>query len=298
MDSMILGFHRDNKMKPNFGINLTLSSFILLLSFIHLQAFASFEKSEINSFNEVALRLETLLKKYKASEIQVVFDIDNTLLAPNQNLNSDQWFEWQMKQQTGDLFKVQTDFFQIGKMHPPEPEGPAIIDQIKSKKVTPVILTSRGYDLMFPTLRELNRNYPGLVDAEKLFYMNCFVPYHANDLKKFGFSKKETDVLAIKESRTACYFENLILSSGNTKPLTLLAYNQLKKLKPKVVIFVDDRAYHMDDFAKYTTKQKTVFFGLRYGKEDENVKQFSTSEKTVEGAQLKKYLDLKSEIFK
>ena len=275
-----------------------LSSFILLLSFLHLQALASFEQSEINSFREVATRLETLLKKYKVSDIQVVFDIDNTLLAPNQNLNSDQWFEWQMKQQNDDLFKVQTDFFQIGKMHPPEPDGPEIINLIKSKKITPMILTSRGYDLMFPTLRELNRNYPGLVDAEKMFYMNCFVPYHANDLKKFGFSKKETETLSIKESRTACFFENLILSSGNTKPLTLLAYNQLKKLKPKVVIFVDDRTYHMDDFAKYTTKQKTVFIGLRYGKEDENVKKFSSSDKTIEAAQLKKYIDLKTEIFK
>lgn len=275
-----------------------LSSLILLLSFLHLQALASFEQTEIKSFNEVAVRLETLLKKYKVSDIQLVFDIDNTLLAPNQNLNSDQWFEWQTKQKNADLFKVQADLFQLGKMHPPEAEGPQIISLIKSKKITPYILTSRGYDLMFATLRELNRSYPGLVDTDKMFYMNCFVPYPAGDLKKFGFSKKETETFSVKEPRTACYFENLILGSGNTKPLALMAYNQIKKLKPKVVIFVDDRSYHMDDFAKFTAKQKTIFIGLRYSKEDESVKKFELSDKSLESAQLKKYLDLKSEIFK
>lgn len=275
-----------------------LSSLVLLFSFLHLQAFASFEQTEINSFSEVTVRLDTLLKKYKVSEIQVIFDVDNTLLAPNQSLNSDQWFDWQLKDPNNVLNKVQSDFFHLGKMHPPEAEGPEIINQIKSKKMTPYILTSRGYDLIFPTMRELNRSYPGLVDSEKMFYLNCFIPYHAGDLKKFGFNKKETEAFSIKDPRTACYFENLILSSGNTKALTLIAFNQLKKLKPKVVIFVDDRAYHMDDFAKYTTKQKTVYIGLRYAKEDENVKKFGLSDKSAETAQVKKYLDLKAELFK
>ena len=183
-------------------------------------------------------------------------------------------------------------------MHPSESESPQILSSLIAKKITPLILTSRGYELVFPTLRELTKNYPGLIDKEKIFYLNCFVPYDSKDLSKFGFSKKESEAATLREARNSCYFENLILGSGNSKPLTLMAYNLMKKIKPKAVIFVDDKINHIEDFAKWTAHQKTSFVGLRYGHEDEKVKAFHAADKTTENNQLKKFLELKSELFK
>ncbi len=45
--------------------------------------------------NVVIDELLKLTNKYAPSEFVVVFDVDNTLLASNQNFGSDQWFDWQ-----------------------------------------------------------------------------------------------------------------------------------------------------------------------------------------------------------
>ena len=46
-------------------------------------------------FQDVAYAVERYVEQYGPEHVLLVVDIDNTLLAMNQPLGSDQWFEWQ-----------------------------------------------------------------------------------------------------------------------------------------------------------------------------------------------------------
>ena len=46
-------------------------------------------------FSRVVDKSKELVEKYSKENVLVVVDIDNTLLAMNQDLGSDQWYNWQ-----------------------------------------------------------------------------------------------------------------------------------------------------------------------------------------------------------
>ena len=46
-------------------------------------------------FSRVVDKSKELVEKYSKENVLVVVDVDNTLLAMNQDLGSDQWYNWQ-----------------------------------------------------------------------------------------------------------------------------------------------------------------------------------------------------------
>ena len=57
---------------------------------------------ETNSLAYVVEDAENLAKTHGTERVLVVFDIDNTLMAMEQGLGSDQWYDWQSKLQLAD----------------------------------------------------------------------------------------------------------------------------------------------------------------------------------------------------
>ena len=121
------------------------------------------------SFDEVQAEAMRLAEASgDPAHVLLVFDIDNTLLAMNQDLGSDQWFNWQKTLPEGDprrvgefpeLLRVQGLLFAIGSMRATEPvRQPQIIKQLQQAGFKTLLLTSRGYDFRDATRRELLAN--------------------------------------------------------------------------------------------------------------------------------------------
>ncbi len=118
------------------------------------------EHLDTSDFSRVEDAIDQLQESHQANEILLVVDIDNTLLAMNQDLGSDQWFNWQsdllkdepmspdlVASDFAGLLRVQGDLFALSGMHPPEPSLPEIVNRIQNEKgITTVVLTSRGPD--------------------------------------------------------------------------------------------------------------------------------------------------------
>ena len=75
----------------------------------------------------------------------------------NQDLGSDQWFNWQESLLEEDknhadlvapdfpgLLEVQGILFALSSMHPPQPDLPEMVEGLSEQGVTIVVLTSRG----------------------------------------------------------------------------------------------------------------------------------------------------------
>lgn len=99
--------------------------------------------------------------------VLVVYDIDNTLLAMEQGLGSDQWYYWQKALESedpcspllaGDRFKVQGALFFSSGMRPTQADAALQVRRLQDAGLTVFALTSRGPEFSLPTFRELRRN--------------------------------------------------------------------------------------------------------------------------------------------
>ena len=122
-------------------------------------------------FSRVVDKSKELVEKYSKENVLVVVDVDNTLLAMNQDLGSDQWYNWQSGLLKDDpsspdlvaadfqgLLGVQGTLFALSRMHPPEPKLPKQMAEIQQLGLTTVVLTSRSHEFRDATERELKRN--------------------------------------------------------------------------------------------------------------------------------------------
>ncbi len=116
---------------------------------------------------EVKTDTLNLTEKTDKKNILVVFDIDNTLLAMEQGLGSDQWYDWQTHlskedqcnpHNVGDRFAVQGALYFASAMRPTQEDGAAQVRAIQDQGVAVIALTSRGMDYQLQTFRELRRN--------------------------------------------------------------------------------------------------------------------------------------------
>ena len=121
-------------------------------------------------FADVVAAVNRYVEKYGAEHVLLVLDIDNTIMAMNQDLGSDHWFEWQdylLKHEPDspylvadsfpELLEVQGILYNLSRMHPPQPEQPMLIAELQNRGISTIILTSRGPEFRVATERELKR---------------------------------------------------------------------------------------------------------------------------------------------
>ena len=109
----------------------------------------------------------TLANHSDAQDLLVVLDIDNTLLAMEQGLGADQWYEWQKQQSTAgpcdqrvvsDRLAVQGALYFASAMRPTHPDMATMVRDIQEAGIPVIALTSRGKEFRLQTFRELRRN--------------------------------------------------------------------------------------------------------------------------------------------
>ena len=182
-------------------------------------------------FKRVVEKTEDLVARYSSDEVLVVMDIDNTLLAMNQDLGSDQWFTWQSKLLSSEpespdlvadsfdgLLDVQGTLFSLSKMHPPEPKLPEHVAAIQKLGPQTVVLTSRGYAFRNAAERELERNGYELASSALRIQetRGLFMPFDPERPEAHGLS---STIIADIEDRLGAvtYANGIYMTAGQHK---------------------------------------------------------------------------------
>ncbi|MEM8733127.1 MAG: DUF2608 domain-containing protein [Planctomycetota bacterium] len=246
-------------------------------------------------FLRVVDKSKELATRYGNDEVLVVFDIDNTLLAMNQDLGSDQWFNWQsqlMKDEPDSpdlvaddfagLLEVQGTLFALSKMHPPEPKLPDHIAAIQKLDVTTVVLTSRGFAYRDAAERELNRNGYDLASSALRIQeqRGLFMPFDPEQPDAHGLSPEIIEGIQGRLGPVT-YSNGIYMTAGQHKGYmlrTLLARAKTKK-QFKAILFVDDHEKHTIRMHAAYEDSPVHLVTFHYTREAGNASNFHASQK-------------------
>ncbi len=228
---------------------------------------------ETNSLVSVVEDAQESAKILGPERVLVVFDIDNTLMAMEQGLGSDQWYDWQSNLQrvdpcdarlVSDLLAVQGALYFISAMRPTQADAAQLVQRLQDDGLKVIALTSRGPDFRLATFRELRRNgysfYASAIGPGR-GYPDVFIPAGG--------------------SRVARYEEGVFMTAGQHKGNMLRAL--LIKTDtpwPAVVVIVDDEERKLRDVLETFEGTGTAVHAWRYNREDEAVSSFDRDKAT------------------
>lgn len=206
-------------------------------------------------FNVVHQSVGSLVKRYGASHVLVVFDLDDTLLTMPNDLGGTGWWDWQYhllgkhdKQAeasnlTG-LLSAQSLLFSLAKMKPTDPMVPEWLANLRNRGVPMMILTARGSDFNRVTQQQLLQ--AGLADD----FAKDGVAVEGGEATVAGAFYPCGDSHAF--SRSVAYQHGVYYASGQNKGRLLRCFIQRHVSRPesiKAVVFVDDTRKNIDDMA-------------------------------------------------
>ncbi len=223
--------------------------------------------SETADLADVKTDIVELIDQVGKEDVLVVFDIDNTLLAMEQGLGADQWYEWQKElgkddrcnpDSVGNRFAVQGALYFVSAMRNTQADGPEQVKAIQDLGAPVIALTSRGMEFELQTFRELRRsgysfNYTAIGPAGG--YEKPFIP--------------------VKDGRFSLYQDGVFLTAGQHKGQMLLSL--LKKTgtpMPDAIVVTDDKQKNLDAIKETFAPLEVPVHAWRYTAEDENVRSF------------------------
>lgn len=241
-------------------------------------------------FQDVVYAVERYAEQYGPEHVLLVVDVDNTLLAMNQPLGSDQWFEWQdqlLKNQPDSSLLVAKSFdgllqaqglmYSVGRMHPPQRDLPTLVARLQDLGITTLVLTSRGDDFRAATERELQRNGYDLARsalAVRDLPAGTYLPYDPADPQAAGFSAAEFASFELDSPRPVAYAKGIFMTAGQHKGAMLLAILHHAVPDIRAIVFVDDHQRNVERVFAATTGHEIETTAFRYRREDPNVRAF------------------------
>ncbi|MCF6764146.1 DUF2608 domain-containing protein [Thiotrichales bacterium 19S3-7] len=263
-------------------------------------------------FSSVQTQATKLAEHYGKSHVLIVYDIDNTLLAMNQNLGSDQWFSWQVHLLTSKpnsnalvaksfqgLLAAQGLLFELSHMHLTEKVIPSIVKSLHDQGYPMVVLTSRGHDFDHVTLKALNDNQ---LNFDHYFNVNVanspYYPYSIDHLHADGLNQKDLSMLSTKSPRKVVFEEGVLFGAGQNKGILLKTLLAHSKDQIKAVVFIDDSQNNIDQFDQIIKQGDLAVIAIRYSGEDGAVKAFQASDKQKVTLQWQKLTQTLNEVLK
>src|SRR5690554_5394179 len=232
----------------------------------HLQSIsvADHESADLADVTQNALQLAQLAG---SENILVVFDIDNTLLAMEQGLGSDQWYEWQKElsdtdqcnpDNVGNRFAAQGALYFASAMRPTQADASNHVKAIQQRGIPVIALTSRGQDYRLQTFRELRRNnfnftFSGIGPVGG--YAEPFIPVDGGRLSR--------------------YEDGVFLTAGQHKGEMLYALLQKTDTPlPLAIVMADDKQNNLDAIKETFSALSVPVHSWRITTEDQNVAGF------------------------
>lgn len=239
----------------------------LALAVLVLAASARAELREIPSMADIVPAIDT--------STLVVFDIDNTLVEPVGQLGSDQWYYYLVKAYQRDGMTPDAAETKAGeawsrvlptvKVKPVEAGTPDLIRAQQKRGVKVMALTARGIEDAATTFAQLKA-----IGVD----MTATAPWK-KDYKSAGKGAYTKGV----------YF----MSEGPSKGETLLDFFAKTGLKPKRVVFADDKPKHAQSVERSLREAGFPVISFRYGATDAKVNFFNAmmeEASTRDGAEL------------
>lgn len=206
-----------------------------------------------------------------AGRILVVFDLDNTLLAMEQGLGSDQWYEWQKDaadqnpcdpRVVADRLAVQGALYFASAMRPTQEDAPRVLRKIQQAGIPAIALTSRGVDYRLQTFRELRRNG---------YEFRWTAPGPAG-----GWDENFIPDNGIRPAR---YEDGVFLTAGQHKGAMLQALiARIAMPMPAAILVLDDKQTNLDAVLETFSGLQVPVHAWRYTAEDPNVEGFDGDE--------------------
>jgi len=219
------------------------------------------ETDDLAMVTDEALQLADL---FGTQRVLVVYDIDNTLLAMEQGLGSDQWYYWQKALSeedpcspllVGDRFKAQGALYFASAMRPTQEDAALQLRRLQDAGLTVIAVTSRGPEFSLQTFRELRRN-------EISFWPSALPPAR-------GFPG-----LFIPEGgeRESLYQDGVFMTAGQHKGAMLKALlDKTGVAAPAVIVMADDKAENLQAVMETFEGSGIWVHAWRYSGEDVNV---------------------------
>ena len=256
---------------------------------------AGSEYRETSDFVDAAAAVQRYVDRLGADEVLLVVDIDNTLLAMQGDLGSDQWFEWQehllhcepdsphlVADDFPGLLEAQGLLFTLGKMRPPQSDLPELVRGVQELGVRTLVLTSRGPQYRPATERELAAaGYDfARTAAELVGVPRCeFLPYDPATPERSGLTPYDVELYRLAEPRLCSYGEGVFMTSGQHTGAMLLTMLHRMPNKPQAVVFVDDHGRHIHRVYDALSRHGVESTVVHYRREDENVNRFRYGDK-------------------
>jgi len=256
---------------------------------------AASEIKATSDFQQIATAAAKKADEFGADRVLLVLDIDNTLLAMDQELGSDQWFEWQRylldheprsKQLVADSFdellEVQGLLYNLGRMHPPQRDLPILISRLQGRGIHTLVLTSRGPEYRVATKRELRRNGYDFA-ASELPVRNLpngpYVPYYLDDLKADGLTQQDVTAHGLKEPKPITYDGGIMMTAGQPKGAMLLAILHHAEDEIDAIVYADDHIRHVAYVFAAAAGRGIEIEAFHYTREETRVKRFQYGDK-------------------
>lgn len=200
-------------------------------------------------------------------QVLVVLDLDNTLLAMEQGLGSDAWYEWQKHlaetnpchpAYVGDRFAVQGALYFASAMRPTQPDAAAQVRRLRAAGLPVMVLTARGVDYRLQTFRELRRH---------------------------GFAFAASDLAAApgpgevfvppSGERPALFEDGVYLTAGQHKGAMLRdLLDRTGAATPALIVMADDKRANLEAMLETFGAEGVPVHAWRYAREDPVVEAF------------------------
>lgn len=204
-----------------------------------------------------------VLSHIDGPETVVVFDIDNTLIKPESDLGGDQWFmhitTHIMKNMNicfNEALKITLPFYfhvnNFINIIPVEPITPHIIQLLNAEHIPTLALTTRS--LPFKEQTNIQLTLAGIHFSHEM------LPRYEIDCSF---------------NCPALYSHGIIFAGNNDKGTLLLHMLNFFAVKPKKIIFVDDKMKNIISVEDALKKKNIAFTGIRYARLDSEVARFN-----------------------
>jgi hypothetical protein len=220
---------------------------------------------ELQLVAELAL---DLAKKYGGERVLVALDIDNTLLAMEQDLGSDQWYYWQMQLEEQDpcsaqlvngRLEVQGALYYASAMRPTQPDAAQQVRRMQEAGLKVIALTARAPEYRLSTFRELRRNGFSL-------WQNAWPP-------QAGYADSFTPAGVERPVR---YEDGVLFTAGQDKGLVLQdLLTRAGAGQPVLIMMVDDKQSNLQQVMKAFSWSGTKIQAWHYTREQPVVDAFN-----------------------
>jgi hypothetical protein len=216
---------------------------------------------------DVTADVLALAEQTGKERVLVVFDIDNTILAMEQGLGADQWYEWQKEladddrcnvRYVGNRFAVQGALFFASAMRLTQHDAAQQVKTIQESGIPVIALTSRGPEYRLPTFRELRRN--------GYSFSHSAIGPAGDDILPF---------MPVENGHLSRYEDGVFMTAGQHKGQMLYALlHKTGTAMPAVIVVADDKQENLDAVKDTFRALDIPVHAWRYNREDENVASF------------------------